>query len=475
MVEATVATTTKDDGVSPLSRSRTVFMVAALALSVMSFMLNATMLGPAFRDINTHLGPHAYASMSAYFYLAGAIANVVLIRWSDFIGRKRVLVGILALVCIGTLLCVVGTSLPVVMVGRVMQGSANITYGLAFLILRERLSGPAFGLCCGVISAINAGVGGVDALLAGVMVDRFGFRSIFVLTLVVGIGAFALVWLAVPADERGRTSPGRMDWAGAVLIAVAVAGLNLYVSNGDHTGWVSPLMVLCIATAVVAFIGLVAVERRVATPLIHIDQMASRYAWPLIAVTILVFASFMVVLSYIVPSIAENDRIGFAASGTATAVLFITPGSLASLVVAPLVGRLAAKIGFVTMLRAGLVAAVGVTALLAVFALDRTMVIVLMALFGIALAIALTPMSALGVLQAPADEPGSLPGIANASYGIGGSLGFAWAGTVVGVGTAASYHSGLWLCVAIGAVAVVASLILKPRPSVTTPDSGPAR
>jgi MFS family permease len=465
--ESPVPTTAKDDGTSALSRSRTVFMVAALALSVMSFMLNATMLGPAIRDINTHLGPHAYASMSAYFYLAGAIANVVLIRWSDFIGRKRVLVGILFVVCVGTLLCILGTSLPVVMVGRIMQGCANITYGLTFLIMRERLSGPVFGVCCGVISAINAGVGGADGLLSGVMVDRFGYRSIFVLTLVVGVVAAALCWLAVPADERNRTSQGRMDWVGAVLIALAVAGLNLYVSNGEHIGWVAPLMLVCFATAIAAFVGLVVVEKRVTTPLIHIDQMASRYAWPLIAVTILVFASFMVVLSYIVPSIAQNDRIGFAASGTMTAVLFMTPGSLISLIVAPMVGRLAAKIGFVTVLRSGLVAALGVTALLAVFALDKTMVIVLMALFGIALAIALTPMSALGVLQAPQDEPGSLPGIANASYGIGGSLGFAWAGTIVAQGTQSGYHSALWICVGIGIVALVSSLILKPRPAAS--------
>lgn len=461
--DSPVATTTKDDDASTLSRSRTVFMVSALALSVMSFMLNATMLGPAIRDINAHLGPHAYASMSAYFYLAGAIANVVLIRWSDFMGRKRVLVWFLFLVCIGTLLCILGTSLPVVLAGRVLQGGANITYGLAFLIMREHLSGPAFGVCCGVISAINAGVAGVDALLAGVMVDRFGYRSIFALTLVVGVGALALVWLAVPGDDRARKSSGRMDWLGAVLIAVAVAGLDLYVSNGGHLGWSSPLMLACIATALAAFVGLVVVEKRVETPLIDIDQMRTRYAWPLITVTILCFASFMVVLSFIIPSIAENDRIGFAASGTLTAVLFITPGSLASLITAPLVGRVAAKIGFVTVLRAGLVCTVAVTAVLAVFAFDKQMVIVLMAVFGVALAVALTPMSALGVLQAPEDEPGSLPGISNASYGIGGSLGFAWAGTVVGAGTKADYQSAMWVCVGIGLVAVATSLVLKPR------------
>jgi MFS family permease len=85
------APTAEGDGASSSSRSQTAFMVAALVASVISFQLNATMLGPAIRDINTELGPETFASMSNYFYLSGAIANVVLIRWSDYIGRKRVL------------------------------------------------------------------------------------------------------------------------------------------------------------------------------------------------------------------------------------------------------------------------------------------------------------------------------------------------------------------------------------------------
>jgi hypothetical protein len=43
------------------------------------------------------------------------------------------------------------------------------------------------------------------------------------------------------------------------------------------------------------------------------------------------------------------------------------------------------------------------------------------------------------------------------------SLGFAWAGMVVGAGTQVSYHSALCVCVGIGIVAFGASLILKPR------------
>ena len=172
----------------------------------------------------------------------------------------------------------------------------------------------------------------------------------------------------------------------------------------------------------------------------------------------------MVVMGFIIPSIAENQSVGFNARGITTALLFITPAAVVQLIVSPLIGRLAVRIGWVTMLRAGLVFAVVATALLAVFALDRNMVILLMILFGASMGVALTPMMALGVIQAPEDEPGSLPGISNAAYGIGGSLGFAWAGPVVGAGTtAASYHSALWICVAIGIGAIATSLILKPR------------
>ena len=221
-------------------------MVAALVLSVISFQLNATMFGPAIRDIDTELGPDAFAAMANYFYLSGAIANVVFIRWSDYAGRKRVLLGIMIVLCIGTVLCVVSTSLPVVVLGRFLQGGCNVTFGLAFLILRERMSGPAFGVCCGVIASINGGVGGVDALIGGFMVDRYGYRSIFVLILVVGLAAIGLAAKAVPADDPDHVAPGPDGLGGCstdrdggrgarpVPVAGRASGLGLTRRAGVH-------------------------------------------------------------------------------------------------------------------------------------------------------------------------------------------------------------------------------------------------
>lgn len=464
---------TTTDPTSAMPRGRTRFMVIALMVSVASCMLNASMLSPAIRDINAHLGPHGYASMSTYFHLSSAVCTVVLIRWSDYLGRKQVLVTVLVVQCVGTMLCIVGTSLPPVVLGRILQGGSNITFGLAYLIMRERLNESAFGVCCGVLSAVSAGIAGLDALIGGFMVDHFGFRSIFMLTLAVGIAAVALTWQAVPASESDSAGSGRMDWMGAALIAMAVAGINLFLTNGGHTGSFSPLALGLFTAAVAALVAFVVVEQRVKHPLARIDQLRSRYTWPVIAVTILIVASFMVVLSYIVPSIAEDDHVGFGTSAQMTAMLFITPAAAAKMILAPFIGRLGARIGFVTVLRAGLVGAIAVTTLLAIFALNQNMVILLMPLFGAAMAACVTPLAALGVIQASKGEPGSLAGIANAGFGIGGSLGFAWAGTMVAPGTKVGFESALWICVAIGVAALMVSIILKPRPLVAQPNSIP--
>ncbi len=454
-----------------LSRRQIILLVAALVFSLMSFSLNATMLAPAVRDINQTLGPGAFVAMSTPFYLAGAIANVVLIRWSDYIGRKRVLIGIVIVMCIGTVLCL-STSLPLVVVGRFLQGASNITYGLAFLILRARLSGATFGVCCGVMASINGGVAGGDAFLAGIMTDAFGYRSIFALILVIGLIAVVFVWKWVPVDEPDSRSDGRMDWVGAVFIALTVGGITMFLSDGGHAGWTSTPALVYLAVTVVAAIALGVTDNRVEHPLIGLKHLRSREAWPLIVVTILVMGSFMVVLGYIVPSMSEDPDSGFGLNATTTALLFLTPGAVVQVLTSPFVGRLAVRVGFVTVMRAGIVASIVVIALTAVFADHKYAVVALMAVFGFTChAVILTPLSSLGVLQASEEAPGALPGIANASYGMGFTLGFAWAGPIVGSGTDSTFQHAFWIAAGIGVAALVFSLILRPKPLVSGPVS----
>ena len=98
-------------------------------------------------------------------------------------------------------------------------------------------------------------------------------------------------------------------------------------------------------------------------------------------------------------------------------------------------------------MRAGIAATIVVVALMAVFADNKWAIVALMVVFGITCAAVIhTPLMSLGVLQASDEAPGALPGLANASYGIGFSLGFAWAGPIVGSGTDSTFQHAFWTC-----------------------------
>jgi MFS family permease len=91
-----------------------VLLVATLILTVVAFQLNSSMISPALPDIAKQLGApmDAVSQVSSLFFLAGAVGGIVLARWSDFIGRKRALLIVLALIGLGTVLCLVSRTSP---------------------------------------------------------------------------------------------------------------------------------------------------------------------------------------------------------------------------------------------------------------------------------------------------------------------------------------------------------------------------
>jgi predicted MFS family arabinose efflux permease len=463
----TTAIRTEPDADLTLVRGgRAVALVATLILGVLSYQLNASMLTPALPHMATELGVGVgeVSQVSSLFFLAGAIGGIVLSRWSDYIGRRKALFIVLGILTVGTLLCVFAPSLPILLIGRALQGASSAAFQLAYIILSESLSAKVFGTTLGIITAVNGGVGGVDGYIGGMLVENYGFRSIFVVILGVGILAIFCVRLTVPKDGPAVTT-GKMDWMGAAALSVGLICITYFVSQGGSAGWVAPITLLYLTGALASFVVFWFVEKRRRSPLIAVHHLKSRHVWPVLATTVLTLSSVFAVINFTVVVLSQTPEIGFGLDAATAAALFLVPAALIGVVAAPFSGWLAGKVGWILILRVGLVLSLAAVSLIAVAPQNMGLVIAAIAILGVTYnGLVLTTINGLGVLMSPEDAPGALPGLNGAAFGIGAGLGIGIVAPFVTQLTLGGFTLALWISAGIVALALLTSLLITRRP-----------
>jgi predicted MFS family arabinose efflux permease len=454
----------EEEGQPLLSGSKAAALVATLLLGVIAYQLNASMVTPALPEMAKQLGTNtdSIAQVSSLFFLTGALTGVVLSRLSDFTGRRKMLLAVLAVTAVGTLLCALAPNLPLLLTGRVLQGASSAAFQLAYVMLNERLSAKVFGTALGIITAINGGVGGLDGYLGGLLSDHFGFRSIFVVILLIGLAATACVAALIPAETRPITR-GRMDWWGAAALSLGLICLTDGVSSGSSRGWTHPWTLGYLAGAVVFGVVFVAVERRIQTPLIAVEHLRSRQVWPIIVTTTLVLSGVFAVINFTVVVLSQDAHVGYGLSASRSALMFLTPAAVIGIFAAPLSGWLADRIGWIPLLRVGLLLCVAALVLIALTAQHRWIVFALVALLGVFYnGLALTTLNGLGVIQSPKEAPAALPGLNGAGFGIGAGLGIGIVAPFAAHGTIGGYTTALWISVGVTVLALLTSFCVSP-------------
>ncbi len=443
-------------------------LIGTLVLAILTFQLNATLLSAALPAVGAQLGESMQdvARVQSVFFLAGAVFGMVFSRWSDFLGRKRSLVIVLTLLLIGTVICTLAPSLPLLLLGRVLQGASNATFTISFLLLSERLSSRLFGISVGIITSVNGGLFGVDGFLGGYVTDTIGWRFLFVITLGLGLVAITCVALFVPQDEP-RTQAGSMDWWGAGILSLFLVLLTSLISQASSSGWSDLLTLGYLVGAIASAVVFVMVESRTRQPLIPIHALRSRQVWPLLLSTVLTLAGVFSALNFTVVLLSQNEQVGYGLSASMSALLYLTPTAFVGVTAAIFSGWIAVRIGWITSLRlsSGVIALI--TMGLAVFAMDRWMVFGLLIVMGVFyLGLFQSSVNGVSVLNSPPEARGALPGLNGACFGIGIGTGIALVAPVVAAGTVAGFQTALWISVGLTVASCAASLILRPAASV---------
>ncbi|MCG2621317.1 MFS transporter [Arthrobacter sp. I2-34] len=330
------------------ARRAPALLVPALAFMATTLTIMQTLVIPVLPSIGKELRvPDSEAAWVVTANLMSATIFTPLVgRLADRYDKRLVVLVVTCLVVIGSAVAALVPMLGVLVAARVLQGLHYALYPVAVAIVREQVPEPRQGRAFGVLSAGLAAGGMLGLVVAGVLVpDGAGYQKIFWFGLALNLAAIPLCFV-IPAQRK--RSEVRVDWAGALVLAVASGLLLLGLSRSGEWGWHSTATWSCMAGSVLALYLWLLLESKVKFPLISVRVLASPAVLLLNVATVCTgFAIYLVYMTGIafVQVPADSAGYGLGASVFDASMVYLLPGAVAGAVAALAGGALIDRFG----------------------------------------------------------------------------------------------------------------------------------
>lgn len=215
-------------------------MIPSILMPLTSSMSSVAL--PVIRD-EFQLTADVTAWVPTAFTLPFMILMPVYGRLSDGVGRRRLILAGIVVCAIGTIMIYTSSNLAMLMAGRAIQGlglAGMMPLGLA--MISAIFPGSERGRAMGTWSSIGPVMGFLSPLMAGFIIDGWGWRMAYFPAIIMCVVAYFVVWRNIPAG-LSNVRPDfwqTFDWGGVVLLASTLICLLFYLSSGPITG-VAPL------------------------------------------------------------------------------------------------------------------------------------------------------------------------------------------------------------------------------------------
>jgi len=405
---------------------------AVLALGIAAYSLLQSLVMPVLGTVGAQL--HASQSsvtwvMTAYL-LSASIFTPIMGRIGDMVGKEKVFVATLIALSLGSLLAAVASTLPVMILARVVQGIGGGVLPLSFGIIRDEFPKEKVTGAVGIVASLTAVGGGLGIVLAGPIVSALDWHWLFWIPMVLtAIGALA-AFLFVP-ESPVRTA-GRISWLPAVLLSAWLVAFLVALSEGSDWGWASARVIGLLVAAVVLAVLWVVSELKAATPLIDMAMMRRKAVWTNNLVALLVGVGMYATFAFLPEMVQTPSQAGYGFSASITqSGLMMLPMTVTMFAVSMFAGALAFRFGGKALVVAGsLISAVAMA--LVTFTHGQQWEIYLAAgILGIGIGAAFSAMSGLIVAAVPAEQTGVASGMNANIRTIGGSIGSAVMASIV--------------------------------------------
>ncbi len=405
--------------------------LATLCTLLFLTFLDNTVVSVALGDVQTSL----HAGVTDLQWVVGAyaltFASIMLAcgMIGDELGRKKVMLAGAGVFCAGSVLCALAPNVQTLIAGRAVMGlgAAASEPGTLSMLRHLYPDARARSRAIGVWAATSGFALAAGPVIGGVIVGAWNWRGIFWFNLVFGLAA--LVVAAVILPESADPTAARVDTAGTLLGAGALATFVFAVIDAESAGFGSAVVIvlLCLSAALAA--GFVWRERRAAYPVLDLRFLrVPQFTTANIVAFCTYFATFAI---FFFSALYLVEVVG--ASGYRLAAVFL-PMTVLMIVSSVLAGRWTVRAGPRWSITIGcLLLAVGL------FLTDSYLspqpdyrpLVVALGLAGIGIGTTVVPITSAVLAAVPAERSGMAASATNTSREIGAVTGVAVLGSLV--------------------------------------------
>jgi len=428
MAETAKAAAGQRAGGEPGTEQHSGLALAGLAVCALVASLVQTLVLPLLPEFMRafHTSVSAVTWVFTATLLAGAVATPLLSRFGDMYGKKKMILVAMGLLVAGSLVGALASSLPVMIVGRALQGISSALIPLAIGVIRDTFPRERVAGGIGLVSATLGVGGGLGLLITGIIAQHTSsYRPVFWLS--VGIAVAGLILVAALTHDTGQRIAARPDVPGAVVMAAWLVCLLLALSEAPSWGWGSAGVAGLLAAAAAGCVLWVVIEMRTREPLVRLSLLVGpRSLWANLASMMLGFGLYAGFALFTNLVQTPRAQFGYGLSGSVLDVgLYLLPATVGMMVFGALAGWVQRHIGAAYALAAGSVLGGLGLAWLAISSSHVYDAVGYAALLGVGFGIGYAALGTLAVQHVPMDSSAIASGVNSLVRTAGGSVGAA--------------------------------------------------
>ncbi|QXL47418.1 chloramphenicol/florfenicol efflux MFS transporter FexA [Lactobacillus johnsonii] len=414
-------------------RGSTRLLMMVLSLSVLVGSITADSVNPVLPLISKALE----ASKSQVSWIVSGMALVLAIgvpiygRISDFFELRKLYIFAIMILASGSLLCAIAPNLPLLVLGRMVQGAGMSAIPVLSVIAISKVfpqgkRGGALGIIAGTIGVGTA----AGPIFGGVVGQYLGWNALFwftfLLAIMIVIGAYYALPTIKPAESVGSNK--NFDFIGGLFLGLTVGLLLFGITQGETSGFSSFSSLTSLIGSVVALVGfiwrIVTAENPFVPPVLFNNK---DYVNTVIIAFFSMFA-YYAVLVFVPLLVIEVNGLSSGQAG-----MILLPGSVAVAILSPFVGRLSDRFGDKRLIITGMTLMGLSTLFLSTYASGASPLLVSVGVLGVGIAFAFTnsPANNAAVSALDADKVGVGMGIFQGALYLGAGTGAGMIGALL--------------------------------------------